>query len=104
MISLPLAGLFTWLHAIIPASASGLLEIVRPTYASLPFDIAVLVAPSGTHESSSSSAPNADYQVLLKTGTQLPCSETLEFFPSVPEQTIHKTAFYIGYEGAERVG
>lgn len=92
-----MAGFFAWLHALVPAQAEGLLDLVLPSYDILPFDVAVVVAPEQPEEASSAGV--ADFQIILQQGTSLPCFETLEFSTSVPNQTIHKTAFYIGYEG-----
>ena len=97
---LPLAGFFAWLHALVPAQAEGLLDLVLPSsYDALPFDVAVVVAPEQSGAGEVSAAGAADFQVIFHRGTLLPCFEMLEFSTSVPNQTIHKTAFYIGYEG-----
>jgi hypothetical protein len=90
-----LASMFTWVHRLVPAEASGVLGLVldcATTYSFLPFDMGALVAPSD-----SEAGAIADVEVIFPAGTPLPCNVTLDFYPSIAGQTLHKTALYVGY-------
>jgi hypothetical protein len=63
----------------------------------MPFDLAVLVA-SATKQSQGSDVFFADFDVIISKHTPLPASVSLDFYPTVLDQTIHKTALYIGTE------
>ena len=82
-------------------STASTFDFLIPKYTTLPFDIAVLVAPT---DEGLAAAGNADYEVVLSAGTPLPCKKSLPFYPSLQNQTVHKTALCIGCDDVGNAG
>jgi len=101
------AGLLGLLQFGIHVHAGNVFDLFIPAYRTLPFDVAVITAPTSSGEDVDSTphrSERADYIVAMSAGCRLPCVEELTFLPAVDGQTVHKTAVYIGSEGTEDFG
>ena len=72
------------------AQTQSVLDFVSLDKSILPFDLAVLVAPPDGDV-----ANVADFEIIARAGEPLPFQTTIQFYPSVQGQTVHKTALYV---------